>query len=56
MYQNCGGIQLQSFGFEAHFKMGGQLNEEMKFLQQVLPHLGLWFKVYIGSSVSFYVQ
>ena len=24
----------------------------MKFLQQTLLHLGLWFNMYIGSSIS----
>ena len=31
MYQDYGVTWLQSFGFEANFKLGGQLNEEMKF-------------------------
>ena len=53
MYQNCGGIQLQSVGFEAHFKLGGQLNEEMEVLTTGSGYI--WdcrFRVYIGSSIS----
>ena len=30
----------------------GQPNNRIKFLQQALLHLGLWFRVYIGSSIS----
>ena len=46
MYHDCGGIQLQSFGLKANF----ELKDNNKLLQQTLLYLGLWFRVYIGSS------
>ena len=43
-------------GRRMHQDCGGQSNNRMKFLQQTLLHLGLWFKVYIGRSISLHGQ
>ena len=51
MQQDCVGLQPQSYGFEVKLTVGGHINNGMKFLQQALLHLWLWFKVYIGSGL-----
>ena len=44
------GIYLKNFKFKK-FELG-QPNNRTKFLQHALLHLGLWFGVYFGSSIS----